>query len=108
MKKFICMIFIMMSFSYTAKAQDTYVEGYYKNDGTYVQPHYRSAPNNNPYDNYSSQENINPYTNGIGGQKSTALNNGGAENSFKAETYQNRWNNNRPYGSSYKKPKSGM
>ena len=45
-----------------ADAQDTYVNGYFKSDGTYVQPHYRSAPDNNPYNNWSTQPNINPYT----------------------------------------------
>jgi hypothetical protein len=31
---------------------DVYVGGYQKNDGTYVEPHYRSAPNANKWDNY--------------------------------------------------------
>ena len=38
------------------------VRGYVKKDGTYVQPHYRSDPDGNPYNNYSSKGNINPYT----------------------------------------------
>lgn len=41
---------------------DESVQGYYRSDGTYVQPHYRSSPNRNPYDNYSTQGNVNPYT----------------------------------------------
>jgi hypothetical protein len=41
---------------------DTYVNGYYRKDGTYVQPHHRSDPDGNPYNNYSSQGNYNPYT----------------------------------------------
>jgi hypothetical protein len=39
------------------------VQGYYKNNGTYVQPYQRSAPNSTPYDNYSTKGNVNPYTN---------------------------------------------
>lgn len=38
------------------------VKGYYKSNGTYVQPHYRSNPDSNPYNNYSYPGNINPYT----------------------------------------------
>lgn len=45
-----------------AVARDTYTQGYYRQNGTYVQPHYSSAPNSNPYNNYSSKPNINPYT----------------------------------------------
>lgn len=41
---------------------DNYVNGYYRNNGTYVQPHYRSDNNNTRFDNYSSQGNVNPYT----------------------------------------------
>lgn len=32
---------------------DVYVNGYTKSNGTYVQPHYRSNPDGNPYNNYS-------------------------------------------------------
>jgi hypothetical protein len=38
------------------------VRGYYRRDGTYVQPHYRSNPDGNPYNNYSYPGNLNPYT----------------------------------------------
>jgi hypothetical protein len=41
---------------------DSYVSGYVRRDGTYVQPHMRSEPNNIKFDNYSSQGNFNPYT----------------------------------------------
>jgi hypothetical protein len=41
---------------------DVYVNGYYRKDGTYVRPHYRSAPDGNPYNNYSYPGNLNPYT----------------------------------------------
>lgn len=49
---------------------DTYVSGYIKKDGTYVQGHYRSKPNGNFYDNYSTKPNYNPYT-GETGRKVT-------------------------------------
>ncbi|GGA81753.1 SH3 domain-containing protein [Puia dinghuensis] len=39
-----------------------HVNGYYRKDGTYVQSHYRSSPDGNPYNNYSYPGNVNPYT----------------------------------------------
>lgn len=41
---------------------DQYVDGYYRKDGTYVQPDYRSDPDGNPRNNYSYPGNVNPYT----------------------------------------------
>ena len=45
-----------------------HVNGYTRSNGTYVQGHQRSAPNNSVDDNYSTKGNINPYT-GIKGTK---------------------------------------
>lgn len=42
------------------------VNGYYKSNGTYVQPHYRTAPNSTNRDNFSTIGNTNPYT-GVSG-----------------------------------------
>lgn len=39
-----------------------HVKGYFKSNGTYVQPHYRSSPNGTALDNFSTKGNINPYT----------------------------------------------
>lgn len=36
--------------------------GYIRKDGTYVQPHFKSAPNSTKFDNYSTRGNANPYT----------------------------------------------
>lgn len=38
------------------------VKGYFKKDGTYVEPHKRTAPNNRVDDNWSTVGNTNPYT----------------------------------------------
>lgn len=38
------------------------VRGYTRKDGTYVQPHTRSAPDGNPFNNYSFPGNYNPNT----------------------------------------------
>jgi hypothetical protein len=40
----------------------TYVKGYYRSNGTYVAPHYRSSPNSTKLDNWSTKGNYNPYT----------------------------------------------
>ena len=41
---------------------DTYVRGYTRSNGAYVQPHYQTAPNTTKLDNYSTKGNHNPYT----------------------------------------------
>lgn len=53
-----------------------HVNGYYRSNGTYVQPHYRSAPDGNPYNNWSYPGNTNPYTGEMaGGNPDTYLKN---------------------------------
>ncbi|MCX6897010.1 MAG: hypothetical protein NTZ16_16300 [Verrucomicrobia bacterium] len=47
-------------------AQDVWVNPYQTQDGGYVQGHHRSAPDSNPYNNYSTQGNVNPYTGQVG------------------------------------------
>ncbi len=39
-----------------------HVKGYTRKDGTYVQPHNRTAPDGNFNNNWSTQGNVNPYT----------------------------------------------
>ena len=41
---------------------DEYVNGYYRSNGTYVQPYWRSDSDGNPYNNYSYPGNLNPNT----------------------------------------------
>jgi hypothetical protein len=50
----------------TAASAQVYVQGYTTKDGTYVAPHYRSAPDGNPYNNWSTRGNVNPYTGQVG------------------------------------------
>jgi len=59
---FIAACFSFILFVSSAVAGDTYVKGYYRKDGTYVQPHYRSDPDGNQYNNWSTKGNTNPYT----------------------------------------------
>jgi len=56
---------LLLSFSSIAE----YVSGYYKSNGTYVQPYYRSDRNSTVTDNYSYYGNTNPYTGKVGTDK---------------------------------------
>lgn len=53
--KIITFIFslLILFFAFTSSALAVYVNGYYKSNGTYVEPYYRSSPNGLKYDNYS-------------------------------------------------------
>ena len=67
MKKFlfgILIVFILIGAVGVAFDADAAVRvnGYYRKDGTYVRPHYRSNPDGNPYNNWSFPGNTNPYT----------------------------------------------
>lgn len=63
MKKIIILILGIFLFTWNfSYAGDTFVRGYFKKDGTYVAPHYRTKPDNNPFNNYSTRGNVNPYT----------------------------------------------
>lgn len=46
--------------------QDVYVHGYLRSDGSYVPPHYRSAPDGDRSNNWSTIGNLNPYTGELG------------------------------------------
>lgn len=62
--------FAFLSISGSALSE-TYVKGYTKSDGTYVQPHYRSSPNSSYNDNWSVRGNQNPYTGSYGTKPQT-------------------------------------
>ncbi|MCK4487150.1 MAG: hypothetical protein KAU38_10365 [Desulfobacterales bacterium] len=60
------MVCILVMFAGTAFAGDVYVRGYYRSNGTYVRPHYRSAPDGNSWNNWSTYPNVNRYTGKLG------------------------------------------
>lgn len=60
MRKFVIAL-LAFGIAMPATAQ-VHVRGYYRGDGTYVQPHVRSSPNSSRLDNYSTYPNVNPYT----------------------------------------------
>lgn len=54
--------FVLLAAVSISAIADNYVQGYTRRDGTYVQPHYQTQGDRNPYNNYSTQGNSNPYT----------------------------------------------
>jgi len=60
--KHIIITILLMFCAVVAEAGDTRVRATVRSDGTYVAPHYRTAPNSTRYDNYSTKGNYNPYT----------------------------------------------
>lgn len=62
MKKIICMALVVLASAPALAQSQTHVRGYTRSDGTYVQPHYRTAPNTTRNDNWTTQGNVNPYT----------------------------------------------
>lgn len=61
MKKIVLVVLIVFAITSVALAGGrTRVKGYFRSDGTYVQPHYRTAPNKSRRDNYSYPGNFNP------------------------------------------------
>jgi hypothetical protein len=67
---------------------DQYVNGYYKKDGTYVQPHYRSSPDSSYNNNWSVSPNTNPYS-GQQGTRQPTYND--RPPSYNSNPYRNRW-----------------
>ena len=62
LKKILVFIIALTLAAPVAFAASTSVKGYRKKDGTYVQPHKRTAPNSRKSDNWSTKGNTNPYT----------------------------------------------
>lgn len=63
---FLLLVFSILINTIQTVNADTYVRGYYRSNGTYVQPHYRSDSDGDRSNNYSSRGNVNPYTGQIG------------------------------------------
>ena len=76
---------------------DVWVNGYQRSNGTYVKGHYRSAPDGNPYNNWSTKGNVNPYT-GKRGYKNPNNNSTNRGIRYPTNTYRNSggglYNNN--------------
>ena len=64
MKIWILLLSLFFSLTIFAQVNPNYhkVKGYYRKDGTYVKPHYRTNRNNTNRDNYTTKPNVNPHT----------------------------------------------
>lgn len=74
------------------------VRGYFRSNGTYVRPHYRSNPDGNFSNNWSTYPNINPYTGAIGTRRTPSYSRG---YSWRVPSYSWRTPS---YWNSYSKP----
>ena len=78
-------ISILIIFTGSAFARSVRVKPYYRQNGTYVQPHYRTSPDRNIWNNYSTRGNVNPYTGNKGYKdpyKLPSINSGYGNNSI--------------------------
>jgi len=66
MSKIFCFFAMCVLFCFSISEADVFVNGYYRSNGTYVQPYYRSSPDGTTLNNWSTQGNINPYTGSLG------------------------------------------
>jgi len=62
MAKLLSLLLLLGGLLGAAEAGSVYVRPYIRSDGTYVEGHYRSTPDGNPYNNWSTRGNVNPYT----------------------------------------------
>ena len=91
MKKIITITLMSLIAIGSTVAAQTWVNGYCKSNGTYVSGHYRTSPDNSPYNNYSYPGNYNPNTGRITtGNTSTYL--------------RNYYGSSPSYGNSYSSP----
>jgi len=79
MKKIFLLLLIIIPYILFSQVR---VKGYYRKDGTYVQPHYRSNPDGNVYNNWSTKGNINPYTGKEGTKNPTTSNSNSIRSSY--------------------------
>jgi PBCV-specific basic adaptor domain len=61
-----CLLALLMLFAAMSAEADTYVNGYFKKDGTYVEGHFKTTPHDTNWGAYSTDGNSNPYTGGDG------------------------------------------
>jgi hypothetical protein len=55
-------LILFAGITFAQNPNHVYVNGYTKSNGTYVEGHYRTAPNRTINDNFSTHPNVNPYT----------------------------------------------
>lgn len=80
MKKVILTLLIILTANVNAA---TYVRGYTKSNGTYVEGHYRSDSDGIKSNNYSNEGNYNPYTGKNAGEGDIGSNMGNEYHPYK-------------------------
>src|SRR5258707_1130918 len=60
------------AYGYRSSSSSVHVSGYSRSSGTYVAPHFRTAPDATKLNNWSTKGNVNPYT-GKAGTKDYAF-----------------------------------
>ena len=60
------LVAVMLCATAATAGADVHVRGYYRSNGTYVRPHWRSDPDSSFDNNWSTYPNVNPYTGKIG------------------------------------------
>ncbi|MEY8757944.1 hypothetical protein AB9M93_26250 [Peribacillus frigoritolerans] len=96
------MILLILGGSSQADA-DVHVNGYFRKNGTYVQPHYQNDSDGLFFNNFSTFENFNPYTGKLGTKRSEYNNFSPYSNSDNPFTYRypgNDFDNLNYYGES--------
>lgn len=63
-RRFVSLIILLIFpiISYSQTSPHVFVQSYFRTDGTFVNSHYRTSPNETMYDNFSTIGNVNPYT----------------------------------------------
>ena len=92
MKK-IFLIIVIALLSVPISFAQTWVDGYYKKDGTYVPGHFKSNSNSTTFDNYSTKGNVNPFTGEKGYKEPYSTSK--KYNSFDYNSYDYNLNNNK-------------
>lgn len=86
------LLFFATTFIAATAQADTYVRGYHRKNGTYVQPHSRSDSNHSKLDNWSTKGNTNPYTGKRGTKDPYGSSYDSSYGSDKSGSSQNDWN----------------
>lgn len=99
MKKLLFIIAIL--FTTALSFAQVSVRGYYRSNGTYVQPHQRTYPNETRNDNYSTIGNVNPYTGKAGTQPRDGYSSTTTTSSYSTPTYRSTSTYSAPTRSTY-------
>lgn len=81
------LLFILLVTSSVFSFAQVHVRGYYRKNGTYVQPHERTRPNHTVTDNYSYPGNYNPNTGRITGGSTRNYSQGNTASSERTSDY---------------------